>query len=87
MTDKERIIFELYKEKCVKSSRNFKMKFKNKDIDAYKIYANIINYQIDKYGQTLSEDDPLYIGYTEITTKAKKAKNRQKALKYYWKNK
>lgn len=55
MTEKEKIIFALYKDKPAISAKNFKDKLRNKDVDAYKIYTNIINYQIKKYGSPLSK--------------------------------
>lgn len=55
MNDKEKMIFGLYKDKPVISAKNFKSKIKTEGVNAYKIYTNIINYQIEKYGNSLRE--------------------------------
>lgn len=53
MNSKERMIFELYKDKDTICAKLFKSKIKAKDVDAYKIYTYIFNYQIEKYGSPL----------------------------------
>lgn len=55
MTFEENFLFETYKDTATRSCKNFKEMIKDfKNVDAYKIYREIINYQIKKYGQSLN---------------------------------
>lgn len=55
---KEKIILAIYKDKPIRSSEKFRYeiirKFHIKDTELLnKLYRNIVNYQIKKYGKTL----------------------------------
>ena len=51
---KEELIFQLYKDKPVKSSVYFKKEVKKYKLeDPYSIYIRINKYQVKKYGSTL----------------------------------
>lgn len=52
----EQYLFEKYKEKPMYSCKQFKEQIKEyENVDKYKIYRMIVNYQIKKYGIILKE--------------------------------
>lgn len=54
MTFEENFVFETYKDTGFISSGDFKRKVKDfSRIDTTKVYREVINYQIKKYGRTL----------------------------------
>lgn len=52
----ENYLFEKYKDKPIYSCKRFKEQIKEyENVDKYKIYRMILNYQIKKYGITLKD--------------------------------
>ena len=84
--DKERLIFELYKDKPLNSSRVFRGKIQKKFnlIDTSDLYAKIINYQLKKYGYVL--ENGLSLNSLKKEDFEKKIK-RNACRKYYSKTK
>lgn len=50
----EQQIFDELKDTSIRSSKHFKTKYQGADIDFTRLYTKIVNYQIQKYGHTLS---------------------------------
>ena len=76
---KEKIIFEEYKDKAFENSSAFKKEIKDKYnyIASSDLYTRIINYQIKKYGRSISYSNATGVDFVENFTQ-KSPKNRKK---------
>lgn len=76
---KEKIIFEEYKDKAFENSSSFKKEIKDKYnyIASSDLYTRIINYQIKKYGGSLSYSNTIGVAFVENFNQ-KSPKNRRK---------
>lgn len=76
----EQYLFEKYKETPLNSCKQFKEKIKDyKEIDAYKIYRMILNYQIKRYGIALKDRNcsiPLKTLRTNYSSRKKYRNNK-----------
>lgn len=85
--DKEKLLFEMYKDKPIKSIKIFKtiMHEKYKIENSTNLYAKINNYQIEKYGTNLRDRinrmthrEKLHANAKANARKYSKRKNREK---------
>jgi hypothetical protein len=77
---KENIIFSLYKDKPVRSAKEFRNEIERKygkEVNAKELYLRITNYQIDKYGYMLWDYDDEYTT-EDYLRRANNARNRRK---------
>lgn len=57
MNFKEKLLFELYKDKPIINAKSFKRKiYSIPGIDCNMLYRKVVNYQIEKYGETIDEE-------------------------------
>lgn len=86
MDFKENFLFEKYKDCNLKSSGEFRNKLRKsnfkdyEDVDIGELYRRIVNYQIKKYGNSLSSFGPGYIPLRTLIGRCssrKSAKRRQ----------
>jgi hypothetical protein len=81
--DKEQLIFELYKDKPISNTTEFKkmLNGKFKVTDVMELYVKIVNYQIDRYGMSLRNtvDMPTHEEkmYLKDKNNARKYQNRR----------
>ena len=78
----EQVVFELEKEKCVCTTEMESRwrKFEDK-VDTKKVYRNIVNYRINKYGSSSFENTILYKTKEQCLKDAYKVrKERRKRL-------
>lgn len=54
---KEELIFNQYKDQIIYNTDWFRSRVKDKDINVEKVYRRIVNYQIDKYGESLYKNN------------------------------
>ena len=62
MSFKENYLFLKYRDKSMTNAETFRglISRKHKGVDANKLYTNIVNYQIKKYGRTLNRKNLLH---------------------------
>jgi hypothetical protein len=86
---KEDIIFSLYKDKPIRTAKEFRKEIENKykDVNTKELYLRITNYQLDKYGHSLWDYDNEYKTYDDYKLNIISAKNRRRAKERYWRNK
>lgn len=81
--DKQKLLFELYKDECVNAS-DFRLKVKNKfnldDKIISDIYAKITNYQIEYYGGSLTNQVE-YLSRTECIKRSNILRNLKQQRK------
>ena len=82
MNISERIVFALYKDKPLINSNVFKRETsKYKNIDVKKLYIEITNYQIKKYGCSLQRSE------LKTNDDARIIHRNARQREYYWRNK
>lgn len=81
----ENFIFETYKDTGLKNHREFKKMLKNyRDVDSYKVYREIANYQIKKYGKSLYDNGEIATPISVLVDrdrKRKRYKREQRGIK------
>lgn len=53
LSPRELIVFNMYKDKSFLSSKDFKKQTEKFNINSTNVYANIVKYQLNKYGKQL----------------------------------
>lgn len=77
---KEDIIFSLYKDKPLRTAKEFRneIESKYKDINAKELYLRITNYQLDKYDHVLWDSENEYSNREDCIRKANNARDRKR---------
>ena len=82
--DVEEFIFQVYKDKPIYGAKRFKKECK--DLYNYKptsdLYARIVNYQIEKYGEMIALGCEIKF-VPDVGSKSFKARERNKRTSYY----
>ena len=82
--DVEEFIFQVYKDKPIYGAKRFKKECK--DLYNYKpssdLYARIVNYQIEKYGEMIALGREIKF-VENVGSKSFKARERNKRTSYY----
>lgn len=82
--DVEEFIFQVYKDKPIYGAKRFKKECK--EMYNYKpssdLYARIVNYQIEKYGEMIALGCEIKF-VKDVATKSFKARERNKRTSYY----
>ena len=81
---KNNLLFEMYKDIGLSSEKFKELAYKIGVKDYTDTYVKIINYQIEKYGKQLSEDD--YIEQEMYRYQLIKEYNRRKSQKNYYRH-
>lgn len=86
---KEDIIFSLYKDKPVRTAKEFRKEIesKYKGINAKELYLRITNYQLEKYDSVLWDSENQYVTYDDYVHKVENVRNRRRAKEKYWREK
>ena len=86
---KEDIIFSLYKDKPVRTAKEFRKEIesKYKGINAKELYLRITNYQLEKYDCVLWAGENQYVTYDDYVHKVENVRNRRRAKEKYWREK
>lgn len=82
----EQLIFEVYKDKFVRSSKAFKQEILNnyKYEVSFELYKRIMNYQIKRYGRTLQDIETReYVKWFGLKSKRLREKGKRVADRKY----
>lgn len=76
----EEKLFKELKDNAVVNSEKFRKKYKDVDIDHFRLYRRIINYQIKKYGCSLESDFVHVPSYEEKMKLATRKRERERRM-------